>query len=148
MNREILFKAKRIDNGEWVEGYYRADSDLEVHFICGWDYYPSENGLEREPFEYEIDPETICQYTGLTDNNGQRIWENDIVLLREEVQEYEWKAIVEFGNPNLEYDWGWQLVPVGECDMNKDILLWIDMENASCTVSGNIFDNPELLEVK
>lgn len=64
--REILFKAKRKDNGEWVEGYYRADPDLNMHFICGWDYYLSENGLEREPFEYEIDPDTLCQYTGLT----------------------------------------------------------------------------------
>lgn len=37
--REILFKAKRIDNGEWVEGYYRADPDTDVHFICGCGYW-------------------------------------------------------------------------------------------------------------
>lgn len=68
MSREILFKAKRKDNREEVEGYYRADPDLDIHFICGWNYYPSENGLERESFEYEIDPDTLCQYTGLNDN--------------------------------------------------------------------------------
>lgn len=58
--REILFKAKRKDNGEWVEGYYRADPDLDTHYICGWNYYASENGLEREPFEEEINPDTLC----------------------------------------------------------------------------------------
>lgn len=146
--REILFKAKRKDNGEWVEGYYRADPDLDMHYICGWNYYPSENGLEREPFEYEINPETLCQYIGLKDKNGKKIWENDIVLLREEIQDYEWKAMVKFGNQNWEYNWGWKLVPIGECDMDKDILLQIDMEIATCEVVGNIFDNPELLEVE
>ena len=66
-------------------------------------------------------------------------------MLREEIQDYEWKAAVKFGNPNREYNWGWQLVPVGECEMNKDILLWIDMDIANCEVIGNIFDNPELI---
>ena len=56
----------------------------------------------------------------------------------------EWKAVVKFGNPNGKYNWGWQLVPIGECDMNKDILLWIDMEIANCEVIGNIFDNEDL----
>lgn len=51
--RNIAFKAKRKDNGEWVEGYYRADPDLDTHYICGWNYYASENGLEREPFSLD-----------------------------------------------------------------------------------------------
>ena len=144
MVREILFKAKRKDNGEWVEGYYvycrKRHYILPVlNTTIGYD--------EREDEWIETDSDTLCQYTGLTDKNGTRIWENDIVLLREEIQDYEWKATVKFGNPNWEYNWGWQLIPIGECDMNKDILLWIDMDLATCQVIGNIFDNPELLEV-
>ena len=155
--REILFKAKPKDWREhpkdawWVEGYYAmmGTDNLIKHYIvqnCAITRLfknPEDNMYFND---VEIDPETLCQYTGLKDKNGNRIWENDIVLLREEIQEYEWKAMVKFGNPNWEYNWGWQLVPIGECDMNKDILLWIDMEIASCEVVGNIFDNPELLE--
>ena len=67
--REILFKAKRIDNGEWVEGYYQKKYDFlgKRHLIL------HANGCVRWEC-VEIDPETLCQFTGLCDKNGKRIW--------------------------------------------------------------------------
>lgn len=132
--REILFKAKRKDNGEWVEGYYRADPDLDTHYICGWNYYASENGLERELFEEEIDPDTLCQYTGLNDKNGKRIWENDIIELPGEDGYFvcEWQEDTA------------RFVLNGEG-------LTVDFDNYwsyEVEVIGNIFDNPDLLEVE
>lgn len=132
--REILFKAKRKDNGEWVEGYYRTDPDLNMHFICGWDYYLSEDGLERESFEYEIDPDTLCQFTGLTDKNGEKIWENDILEcgMRLRVSWHHFKA-------------SWVLSKKG---WMYNHFFGESVEPEDVEVIGNIFDNPELLEVE
>ena len=63
--REILFKAKRIDNGEWVEGYFTSFIDEDIIFT----------GL----YEEKIDRKTLCEFTGLTDNNGVKIFECDII---------------------------------------------------------------------
>ena len=139
MNREILFKAKRKDNGEWVDGYYRADTDLDIHFICGWNYYLSENGLEREPFEYEIDPDTLCQYTGLTDKNGKKIWENDICEMVYNGVVYVYvvvwdKTELDFKGTNGKENYGRNFEYLGCCE--------------EIEVIGNIFDYPELLEVE
>ena len=77
--REILFRAKRVDNGEWVEGYYTklkwCNNIIHVVIPEGAEI-DSGNTLYEV---YEINPETICQYTGMVDKNGNRIWENDIV---------------------------------------------------------------------
>lgn len=65
MTREILFKAKRLYNGKWVEGFVWADCDS----CC----------ILRDGDSYLVDPSTVCEYTGLTDSNGKRVFDGDIV---------------------------------------------------------------------
>lgn len=88
--REIIFKAKRIDNGEWVEGYLfdNGFDGKEKKYFVGGLVIEKYNGTACDEWDItgidfcEINPETICQFTGLTDKNGKKIWENDIVTCR------------------------------------------------------------------
>lgn len=133
--REILFKAKRIDNGEWVEGYYQKRYDLldnEEHLIFHADSY--------NVWEYaEIIPETLCQFTGLCDKNGKRIWENDVVWLvcdgKEHIYQIVWdNSELDFKATKGEENYG----------TNYEYLLCCD----EIEVIGNIFDNKELSQGK
>lgn len=140
--REILFRGKRKDNGEWAFGYFWSN-DVGNSFIR----VTKEND-EIVLKDYEVISETVGQYTGLTDKNGKRIFEGDIVELTDKSFDYKWKAVVEFGNPNGNYTWGWQLKPIGNAkNVNTDILCWVEMEEtgAYCEVIGTIYDKPELL---
>lgn len=134
------FRAKRIDNGEWVEGYYVKALDMydkEIHAIfdtmttfyaCG----------ETSGFEL-VDPETICQYTGLIDKNGKKIWKNDICDRKEQYPE-----IVKYRDGDWTLDYSYvSHKESGGCYCN----LGFYAEERKCVeVIGNIFDNPELLE--
>ena len=77
--REILFKAKRLDNGEWVEGNLITNERNENQKYIGY-IFDERNGVIEDFDLVEVIPETICQYTGLTDKAGRKIWENDIVV--------------------------------------------------------------------
>ena len=149
--REILFRGKRIDNGEWVEGFFVAKADPLLGIMNSYILTQEldDNGILRSHMAwYKVDPETVGQYTGLIDKNGTKVFEGDILKFTDTNAEYEWIGKVEFGNPNAEYNWGFQLVYISGTKPNIDILLWFDMEEtgAHSEVIGNIHDNPELLE--
>lgn len=130
--REILFKAKRIDNGEWVEGYLFFIVDTP-YIICDGETMcmDGENTDLHATEWYEVDESTICQYTGLTDKNGNKIWENEIIQIATEDEYF-----------HLE----WQ-DDTARFVMNGDGFT-IDFDNYwsyEVEVIGNIFDNPELI---
>ena len=132
MEDRYLFKAKMIDNGEWVTGQYVKGLDMydkEVHLIFEPTTIFYSSG-ETDGWS-EIDPSTICQCTGLKDKNGKLIWENDIVKTSGHIFVCYWD----------EYNFEWGLKSktetVGLGYIDKCII----------EVIGNIFDNPELLEV-
>lgn len=152
MNREILFRGKRVDNGEWIEGYLFDDGlpKPKRFFIGGFGIYeydgiPNQWAINRQDFT-EVDPDTICQYTGLTDKRGKKIWEGDII----KYHFGEVYAPVKFGEYQSCFD-STSTSHVGfyvDWDKNhnfrKDLGYWIKLVDAE--VVGNIFENPELLE--
>ena len=131
--REILFRGKRIDNGEWVYGYYVTHSNVDrniLHYIS----VTTERGMTFRKY-YDVDSSTVGQYTGLTDKNGKKIFEGDIVS-----GFFNHEKIVGYIFYGLDASFFIQ----------RDGLFGIGLNNASdwLEVIGNIHDNPELLEDK
>lgn len=146
--REIKFRAKRVDNGEWVYGDLRqyVNNGIFPDFYTIDTMSTKPNGIGTN---HTVLEETVGQYTGLCDKNDKEIYEGDIVHCWDTIAKCEIWAVVEFGNPNAEYTWGWQLRKIkGSKGVNLDILCWVECEetNAYCEIIGNIYDNPELLK--
>lgn len=126
--REILFKAKRIDNGEWLEGLVTR---IENTFCLIREYGSN--------ISYECDVNTLCQYTGLNDKNGNKIWENDVVRYYDELANIVKEDLVKWNKTHASF------TRLHETRMGLQYL-YIDEGIANrCEVIGNIFDNPELM---
>lgn len=172
--REILFRGKRVDNGEWVYGYYVPyvyeaqggdfTRDRTGHFIL-----PKKGDDEqREDDIFEmVDPKTVGQFTGLLDRNGKRIWEGDVIVQRQSDRPYSEKR--KYCDVIMLVSWN-SGVNVCDNDFNNEALakdpscfnmqpcFWGKViynekgygcctwsEFSRCEVIGNIHDNPEIL---
>lgn len=135
-----LYRAKRTDNGGWVEGFYAMIGKKHVIISKESEGYYTESIEDRHGNEIvDIDKSTICQCTGLKDKNCNIVFENDIMSahLDDRFPEDITYARVIWG------DIGYCLIENGSIDIQP--LEEIDMEYFA--VCGNVFDNPELLEV-
>lgn len=147
MEDRYLFKAKRLNNREWVIGSLIAlpTGEYEISNKCN-------NPPDCDPMWYKVvithkvDPSTICQCTGLKDKNGKLIWENDILHNGN-------YFVVKWNAPCARFDIvlnNSHNIPIGKwepmiCDWkNNDIKEY--RKSVDYEVIGNIFDNPELLE--
>lgn len=128
--RDILFRGKRKDNGKWAYGYLyiRNDGQYEISFYSKY--------FDSERFTYDVIPETVGQYIGLTDKNGKKIFEGDI--LRRAYHPYEDVAIewfdgsFRFREVNKPKDYGYSCV----CCVQNAV--------SNLKIIGNIYDHPEL----
>lgn len=152
---EMLCKAKRIDNEEWVEGFYFCmvtdDGGCIHHFIMPLGIDLSK-GTPIEKLQVEIQIKTLSPYTGMTDKNGNKIWKNDIVEFEDCGEEgYEFKEGYEFMNrARVEFaEARWSLTDFVETNSGVVDEMYDHAEFMEiwkyCEVIGNIFDNPALL---
>ena len=136
-----LFKAKRLDNGEWVEGYLiysKKDCYIcEKPYECMGEY----SSLTGQSYGFGgfklVDPHTICQCTGLKDESGNLIWENDVV--RVTINSGSTICRCAFADTVAHFQL-WQKYTI------KSTSTVLNLGNYECEVIGNIFDNKGLLE--
>lgn len=136
MNDRCLFKAKRVDNGEWEIGNLIALPNGEYEIANKCLNPPDSDPMWSECIiTHKVDPTTLCQCTGLKDKNGTLIWENDIVKD---------KSLHTIGKISYSaYDMRYMFDDIYDGEQCYTDDMWEDVE-----VIGNIFDNPELLEVE
>ena len=136
--REILFRGKRLDNGEWTEGYLLEQNTPSYNAYVVPHIMIEQDNRHTDILEHEIeevDPATVGQYTGLTDKNGKKIFEGDIV---------------EGGDFDAEEGYGVIRWEDGAFEVATETFLGTFHENywgKDFEIIGNIHDNPELLEV-
>lgn len=122
--RDILFRGKRLDNGEWVYGnLFLSDTDGGAYILAG---------SRIVTIEWEVDPSTVGQYTGLLDKNGERIFEGDVLTVDGEDGFF----VLEFQEDTARFV------------MSGDSIV-VDFDNFwsyEVEVMGNIHDSPEFLE--
>lgn len=140
--REILFKAKRDGSGEWVEGCYaecKGKTFIGISISIGIDAF---KGFCAPVIKwFEVDPETLCQFTGLYDKNGKKIWENDIVNRNGEYAPVKFGmycSSFDYGN----YNFGFYIDFPEETFYRKELGYWC----RKVETAGNVFDDPELLQ--
>ncbi len=163
MKNRYLYKAKRIDNGEWVEGYYfefRGQSyiaDADRSFLEA--YYRQPSVVDFHLSLYEVEPSTIGQYTGLKDKNGKLIFENDILMNHDNPSDLIKAVFGEFTAIDMETEeeiddvigWHYEVIPTDALSKCAPFcypmpLTGAYIDQCNMKVVGNIFDNPELLK--
>ena len=133
--RDIIFRGKRIDNGEWITGgifQQKADGvEDEVVYII-------DNSSNDVDWAHRVIPETVGQFTGVADKNGKRVFEGDIFQYEPHFKtEKAWIGIVKYRNTE------WQDESI--MTPREDLLYWCG-DGKSASVIGNVYDDPELLE--
>ena len=152
--REILFKAKLKTNDRWIEGFYcsmrettyciKEDYDrnpVPIHHCIAVDEM-TDWRLPNKLRLYEVDPEIICQFTGLCDKYGNKIWENDIVKTASDIYAQVKFGLYTTGFALEECNQGFYVDFSDETYLRHELGYW----NNKVEVRGNIFDNPELLQ--
>lgn len=137
--REILFRGKRLDNGEWVEGSLLkvTINGKTAHLIFG-DNFAFAGGDVKALSHALVDPSAVGQYTGLSDKNGKKIFDGDIVQY---YGTYALEVFIEKGHTKIRW---FDTATNSKCE---EMFFGYDEEAyGECEVIGNIHDNPELLE--
>ena len=143
--REILFRGKSVDDGEWVFGSLVITTLEPVDDAPIKHYHIEDMTIGCFPNEFQsglsetIDPNTVGQFTGLTDKNGKKIFEGDIVQY---YGTYALEVFIENGHAKTRW---FDTVTNSECE---ELFFGDDESLGECEVIGNIHDNPELLEVE